>query len=384
MQTASPPASNPLLNLLDIVDSPLLLFNPDGRVVFSNRAAKAMPERPGVLLGSDPNVRSMVNSISQGKVVVNNEMRVEALSDNGIARLICHCAPKPVAGLVAMALSRAIDPHAEVAPANTLTQVPDQRLSIQQIMELLRDQLVPPIETALKDIKSPEPSDASESLQSLHERLTRIVDLVNVFGEDVLIGDERMVMVELVRGTCESLAQLIRSQGVSVIFEGADNDLPPVYGSERLMKRALHECIHNAIVHSRREIQMSQPVAIEVSFRASGQHLLISIRNLGALNATALERHAAAIFRPTALGQAGGDSQPTAMQIGLPLTQRILQLHGGRLRIGQEQDEELDVMLELPTGAPLRNSHQLDMLQAQIYAEDLSKLMARTRNRRSE
>ena len=68
------------------------------------------------------------------------------------------------------------------------------------------------------------------------------------------------------------------------------------------------------------------------------------------------------------------------MQIGLPLTHRILELHGGRLRI-EDADDELNVMLELPTGAPLKNTHHLDLLQAQIYAEDLSKLMARGRNR---
>jgi hypothetical protein len=72
---------------------------------------------------------------------------------------------------------------------------------------------------------------------------------------------------------------------------------------------------------------------------------------------------------------------PPKLQIGLPLTQRILQLHGGRLRIEDDAVDGLSVMLELPTGAPLRNNQHLDMLQAQIYAEDLSKLMARTRQR---
>jgi hypothetical protein len=69
------------------------------------------------------------------------------------------------------------------------------------------------------------------------------------------------------------------------------------------------------------------------------------------------------------------------LQIGLPLAHRILQLHGGALRIEDDRGEGLAVMLELPTGAPLRNTRQLDLLQAQIYAEDLSTLMARTRAR---
>ena len=148
-----------------------------------------------------------------------------------------------------------------------------------------------------------------------------------------------------------------------------------------MIRRALLECIHNAVLHARSEINPSQQVGVEIGFRASGQHLLVSIVNMGALSAAALNRHAASLFKPAALDNGKPDTAPPVMRIGLPLAQRILQLHGGRLRVEQESDQELNVMLELPTGAPRRSTHHLDMLQAQIYAEDLSKLLARGRNR---
>jgi len=382
MQTASATTSNPLLVLLDIVSSPLLLFNAEGRVVFSNQAAKAMPCRPALLLGSDPNVRALVRSIAEGKIVLQNELRVEALSDNGIARLLCRNAPKPIAGLVAIAVSLLDEPTPAAAPTEHAPE--QQRLSLQQIMELLRGELLPPIEHLIDNTASPAAPSPPAQLQGareLKDRLQRMVDLVNVFGEDVLIGDERLVIPDLVGGICQELEPLTGSTGVTFVMRGVRDDLPPVYGSQRLMRRAIFECLHNAVLHSRNGVNTREKVAVEIGFRASGQFLLLNIHNIGVLSAAALSHHAATVFRPT--GQSGADAidAVNALRIGLPLAQRILQLHGGRLRIEQDSTDELDVMLELPTGAPLRNTHHLDMLQAQIYAEDLSKLMARSRQR---
>ena len=373
--THTPNAPNPLLVLLDIVASPLLLFNAEGQVVFSNQAAKGMRCRPALLLGSDPHIRAHIRDIAGGHAVANHEIRVEGMSDDGVARLLCRTAPKPIAGLVPMAVSVSVE-----APEAAAVPVPPeaQRLSLQQIMELLRAELLPPIQQVLGQTTDPA---LGQSVRGLHERLDRVVDLVNVFGEDVLIGDERMLIADMVHSVCEDLSPLTRSLGVAFLMEGEREDLPPVYGSARLMRRALHECLHNAVVHARGTTGTTEQVVVGVRFRASGNHLLVDIHNNGVLSAAAMNRHAEAIFRPTGQVSASGSDPGDTMQIGLPLAHRILQLHGGRLRIEQDGDSELEVKLEMPTGAPLRNTHHLDMLQAQIYAEDLSILMARTRKR---
>lgn len=387
MQTATNTAAaapNPLLVLLDIVASPLLLFNADAQVVFSNQAAKAMRCRPALLLGSDPFVRALVKDIAAGRPVVSDSLQVEAMSDDGIARLVCRSAPKPIAGLVALAVSLQEDPPPPFAPSDldaTAALPPDQRLSLQQIMELLKDELLPPIQLVIEETRPSTHPALARSVRELHDRLERIVDLVNVFGEDVLIGEDRILVADMVKAICQELAPMTQDLGVSFVIEGDREDLPPVYGSARLIRRALHECLHNAVQHSRQGASPKVPVAVGVTFRASGNHLLISLRNIGALSAAALSRHAATIFRPEASAAVVPPNASESLRIGLPLTQRILQLHGGQLRIENDSAEELDVMLELPTGAPLRNTHHLDMLQAQIYAEDLSKLMARTRKR---
>ena len=209
--TSAPPANNPLLVLLDFVASPLLLFNAEGQVVHANSAAKTMGSRPALLLGSDPHVRARVRDLTAGKIVVDTEMRVEALSDDGVARLVCRFAPRPIAGLVAASVSAAEtetpdEPPPEASPA-------DQRMSLQQIMALLKGDLVPHIQTVLAQSESRSP--LSPALEQLRERLERTVDLVNVFGDDVLVGEERMIIPDLVRDICQELSPLAATRKVS-------------------------------------------------------------------------------------------------------------------------------------------------------------------------
>lgn len=378
MPTA-PAASNPLLALLDFVASPLLLFSPEGQVVFANQSARAMRCRPHLLLASDPDVKAMVRDVAAGRALASVELRVEALSDDGIARLVCRSAPKPVAGLVPLAVALAevdtLEPETESPPAAAA----DQRLSLQQIMELLKAELMPPIQRVTGLLEPSSNPVLAQSVRQLQDRLERMVDLVNVFGEDVLIGEDRMLVPGLLRGVAQEMSPLAAEVGVAFVIEGDHEDLPPVYGSQRLMRRALFECLHNTVKHARQGVSSRETVAVGIGFRASGQHLLVSIRHIGVLSAAELTRHAAAIFRPAPGADAA--ATPDSLRIGLPLTQRILQLHGGQLRIEDDPSGGLAVLLELPTGAPLRNTHHLDMLQAQIYAEDLSKLMARSRKR---
>jgi signal transduction histidine kinase len=383
--TPAASGTNPLLALLDLIEVPLVLFRPDGRVAHANRAAKNDASKPALVLGSDPQVRARVQGIGEGTTVPSDSLRIDALSDIGAVGLRVRFAPRSIAGMVAAT--------AEVLPAEQPSRAggsaiePDpgaRRLSLEQIIDVLRGELLPPMQAVLAHAASVE-ADSTPQLKTavvhLQERLDRLVDLVEVFGEDVLVTDERVVMVDLVREACQALTPLMRERGISVNFKGERDDLPPVYGSLRMLRRAVHECLHNAITHSRAEAAANLQVGVEVAFRAAGQHLLIGISGMGALSAAALQRHAATLFRAEAVPGKRPPGAAPVLQIGLPLTHRILQLHGGQLRIDGEPGEGLTLMLELPTGAPLRNTHHLDLLQAQIYAEDLSKLMARSRAR---
>lgn len=375
MSNPSLPANHPLLVLLDLVDAPLMLFTPEGRVAFANRAAKTMAARPVLSLPGDPKIRSLVAAVSTGQPVSITTIDVEVNADEGTIRLRCNCAPKPIAGLMAMSVTEmpsTSDTPGAATSSSAAEGASPQRLSLQDIMGLIKSDLGPSIDRVLQ-------SPGTHTVEALKERLDRLSELVDVFGEDVLIGEDRVLVPDTVRNICQELTPLASEHGVQFSLQESTEDLPPVYGSRKLLRRALFECLKNAVVHSSAP-KGAQSAIVGISMRASGHHLLASIRNLGVVPAAVLAKQANQLFRPEA-AQKDTSAPPPALQIGLPLVQRILQLHGGRLKV-EDEDGSLSVQLEIPTGAPLRNTHHLDLLQAQIYAEDLSTLMARTRQRR--
>jgi len=362
---SAPPQGHPLLLLLDLVGAPLLLFHADGQVAFANRAAKGLSSRPALSLPGDPQVKAMVRDIGQGRAQGPTRLSVEVHADQGAQTLICECAPQPIAGLVAMHIVAPATPDAPPAPAPL---APD-KTDLARVMALLRDELHPAMQTLMG---AADEARASAVL-ALDDKLQRLSELIEVFDDDLMVDEERVLLPPLLRQAATDLGTELEAAHVVLQVDGDRDDLPPVYGSRRMLLRALTECLRNAAEHARGHVPLSQVVAVRVNFQAQGAHLQLALRNAGGVAATALMQQAQ---RPLQTVAGVGDGQ----RLGLPLVHRIVERHGGRLRIDDDEGELL-VRVDLPTGAPLRNHHQLDLLQAQIYAEDLSRLLARQRNR---
>lgn len=69
--------------------------------------------------------------------------------------------------------------------------------------------------------------------------------------------------------------------------------------------------------------------------------------------------------------------------IGLALSQRILEQHGGSVRI-EDGFESVDFVLEIAAFAPATQDAQLSVEQAQRHAQDVSQLLARSMSKRIE
>jgi anti-sigma regulatory factor (Ser/Thr protein kinase) len=163
-----------------------------------------------------------------------------------------------------------------------------------------------------------------------------------------------------------------KAQAKKVVLEVIDPEqtLPPLYGNSRIIRRAICECIDNAITHSRREVNSQQNLEVRIQYFLTGEHVLITVRNQGAIpEDKGIEVREA--FAPA--------SAPGNGRLGLPLVNRIVGLHGGNMRITSSVEDEVRVMLEFPTGAPQRGHDRLDLAQVQRYATDLAQLMSRRR-----
>lgn len=375
---ATQPSSQAVMALFEKVSDPLLVFNVAGAITFANRAARSMAGAPAEALAGHPDVKALVRAVTLGTATLPHhadlQVSVPGRSREFSGTFMTGPSGADVAFLMqSPAAARAAAGGAD-GPLGTL-------LSLHQIIELLRNELMPPVREITQAFGALPPNALTEQVEragaQVNDRLGRLLDLVNVFGDDVLLEDNRVVIPALVRRVCRDVQPEAERQRVEFVLTGEDGELPPIYGSEKLLYRAFRECLENAVRHARREVKHSEPVLVEIRFTPSGTHLLVSVRNRGASSRQQREAQRIQAFA------ADSDELPTGvkptLRIGLPLARRIVELHGGHLRVGDPEEDAVQVLMELPTGAPKRGGSRLDIAQAQKYAADLARLMSRQR-----
>jgi hypothetical protein len=210
-----------------------------------------------------------------------------------------------------------------------------------------------------------------EVLKTLH----KLVDLAGLWGSSSLLSNDRIELWPLLQQVWRDVEPLALERSVKVRFraQGATEQLATLYGSEPWLKRIFMECLEAAV-------RASRPGAtLDIEHRQLGPRALIVFRDCGVFapaNQDAVE------LRSDTKAPAGARLHARDL-IGLKLCQHIVSLHGGQLR---EEDEDglRNFLIDLPTGAPHRNDEsQLDIAQAQQYAQDLAVLMTRARKARA-
>jgi signal transduction histidine kinase len=205
----------------------------------------------------------------------------------------------------------------------------------------------------------------------LSTKLGKLRDLVSVFGQGSIRCDERIMLPELIKRALDDIQPLAASRKVTLATAGLDLDLPAVYGSQIWLAKAVSEYLEHSI-------RSAQPGGlIELSIQAMGTRVLLRARNQG-LFVSSHERRSA--FVPFGVGD-GKHPEDVRQGIGLALSQRIVEQHGGSVRIEDDFDA-VDFVMEIPAGAPASQNAQLSVEQAQRYAKDMSSLLARSMAKR--
>ncbi len=232
-------------------------------------------------------------------------------------------------------------------------------------------QKLPQIAHLVQQGASAELTQLAADASSLSTKLGKLRDLVSVFGESAIQRDERILLPDLLKQAIAEVLPQARARNVTLATQGLDEPLPPVYGSSHWLSKAMSEYLDQSI----RSAQSGG--LIELSIQASGTRVMVRARNQG-LFVSNHERRSA--FVPFGVGDSAkpGDNR---RGIGLALSQRILEQHGGSVRI-EDEFESVDFVLEIPAGAPASQDAQLSVEQAQRYARDMSQLMARSMSKR--
>lgn len=350
--------------LFDAMPAPLLTFAVSGLVTYANPCAKQHPGRPVDTMSGNPVIKSLVAAATLGKLKLPYSAKIELADGHRIeGRFMSGPAGLDIA-FVGMADETRT---ASIGPAPGY-------MKLQQIMELLRDELTPPMSLLQRQLQTLPAGSGQSGLelaaQALGQRLTRLTNLVEVFGNEVLEINDRIEPLALMQSLCRNLGERAQKMGVRLEIIDPQQTLPPIYGNQKLLTRAFHECLENALLHSRKEISTGGQLSVEIRFTLSGEHVLLSVRNRGV---SQLKVNGKETLRPF-VTPSNGETVP---RLGLPLVQRIVSLHGGQLRMGSVDEDTVQLLMEFPTGSPMRGQTKLDMTQAQRYAKDLAELMSR-------
>lgn len=343
--------------LFDALNDRILILNRAGKVVYFNAAARGDFDGTLSALLVHPDLRAAITRVAAQPGAPMQRLKLPRDKDTEV-NISVTTAPNGTDVAVVV--------HA-AAP-----DIADGAIEGRTVAEVMRQHLHAPLSAFVKELTAA--SALSTQGQAVLERLEKVMDLIALFGSDALTGDERLLPTPLVEAVCAECANdPTRSR---VVLSGFDDTLPPVYGAGRWLKRALREILDNAMGASPR-----QGATVEIRAQQSGEFLTLRVLNHGVMSAASWSKSK---FVPFSAAARTG-SAATHVGIGLPLAQRIVELHGGSMKVRTDEAEgTTEVTVQLPTGAPRFSATQLDAAQVQRYAEDLARLMARRKSKRSE
>jgi K+-sensing histidine kinase KdpD len=253
---------------------------------------------------------------------------------------------------------------------NTAAEEHSYALALENLISYIGAEMTKPMQQLVLDLQmlgnqggQPSAMLAAAKANELSEELTKLHDLATVLGHGAIQGDDRIEFRELVKQAQANVAVLATQRGVTFSLVGFESELPTVYGNQALLHRALCEYLE----HSIRGAQRGGLIGLAVE--AAGTQLILHARNQGS-------SHAA---QSAFLASGMDDDQLSVARpgIGLAIAQRIVEQHGGAVRVEDDMDG-IDFVMEIPAGAPIKHDAQMSVEQAQHYAFNVSELLARS------
>jgi signal transduction histidine kinase len=351
--------------LFDQVKSGVVWAARDGNVRYANKSAVQLTP---CLLGRpfpDPMIARTVKAAGDNlvKLPFEFEFRTDETHPDTVRAVII---PAPVGNDLMLVLHN-------VSEERWYSQ------ALENLIHYIEAEMAQPIEQLVTELGRLAPGGAAAGAQSVTQataqelsgKLGKLRDLVSVFGADAIRRDERVMVPALVRESLKVIGALAQERSINLRLEGLEVELPPIYGSQTWLRRAMAEYLEHVLRKARGGSE------VELSVQAIGTRVLVRSRNRGLFVSSHERRSAFVPFE-------AGDGKPAqSVGIGLALARYIVEQHGGSVRIEDEFDA-VDFVMELPAGAPATQDAQISIEQAQRYARDMSQLLARSMSRQKK
>jgi len=182
--------------------------------------------------------------------------------------------------------------------------------------------------------------------------------------------DERLEVALLIDRATQAARELGAPRRMRIFLEGADADLPALYGSRAWLERSVFELVACALMCG------AHGADVLVSVSASAGRVLIAARVAGN-SADAPSRDLT--YTPFYSEADTEGLYARSLGIGLSFARWVIERHGGHLTVSDDENGIAEFAASLPCGLPLALHPHEPVRQAERYAEDLARLLAEQR-----
>ncbi len=364
---------NPLMQrLFHTVRDGLFIISRQGQVRFANEAAlRLIPSRTGMPI-KNPQIARMVSGATAGHITVPHVERIQLGEECLVAdadTIQAHLLASPVGTDFVVVLYNLTEDQFFTAALDNLAQLMERECRTP--MDRLDEALGEVLELCSGDSGNERLASARGRVATIARRLSdqisRLSALASLSEGQAIRSDDRILVRDWLTAECHAMRDVAVARDVTVVARAAD-DLPPLYGSERWLSRAVREALDNAVKYASTRSEIVVKAVLLNGF------LRITVRNEGVgVMAPALRQR---LMQPVYRGRNARRRKEAGFGIGLPVARQIVEVHGGRMAIEQEGNDDFSCVIELPAGAP-QQPGQLDLEQAQRNARNLARLMER-------
>jgi len=222
----------------------------------------------------------------------------------------------------------------------------------ERFIALLAHELRTPLNAAigwLHILRTGEPADAAakaaetvaRNLQMMHALIEDIVDFNRAEFGKLTLNRTRIDPAVLVADMVTSARPIAAHRRILLRTEIEDG-LPEIDADPKRLRQVLLNILHNALKFTQQEGQVT------VYARSGREELMISVAD----NGPGIEpEHLKKIFDP--LYQPGGGERSDGLGLGLALVKRLVEAHGGTVRIESERGRGTNVTVSLPVQGAL-------------------------------
>lgn len=352
--------------IFEVLSDGVAFIGPSGAARFANQSARDLVGPRLELLHANERVQATLAAVRAGNGKLPASLDVDFPRDGDIVPLrVVILDWKSGGGFIFVVKRRS----AEKAGAS-------DRLDVHGMLELIRGEIYTPLREL---VQAAAPAIAaggdprSRGARAL-ENGAKLLDLLDVFHTDEILEDERMTLNELIEAAWPAVQPHAGARFITFSMRGLEHSLPPLYGSRRLMLRAMNELMLNACQHATPGKSSEDPSVVDIEAQLDGDWLLVRFANRGMGFIAKLQGRA---FLPFSRPKHAPRMPSSGPGIGLALVRRIVELHGGIVDVSEPDSAHVTVSLRLRTGAPPLRLRQQEIAQAEKYAHDLAVLLAR-------